>query len=331
VRQILRSRLAILSLSLACLIAIIGGGVLSSVTGAAQVNPTGYLVTLNTGSCPTPDSTAAYEVGTTLPWGLEEAANTTTTASDVLAVNQVVNQPLDNFVLEGQPFTVVVSSPDGGADVVACGDITNTIQNGQLAVKLAPVGDSGVAGVALLDRDEQGFLGLGGEEVHVTAYVITGLGAAAPATAEATAPAADVAATTEPAATEPAATSDDAGDASPAGGAAITIDAEDLYFKPNLITLPANTPVTVTFTNKGQAVHNFSVTDHNNAGLENLNIDVTVNPGETKTFTINAPAGDYYFFCNQPGHEQAGMRGYLNIEDGAAISGTEATVTPKPQ
>jgi uncharacterized cupredoxin-like copper-binding protein len=109
----------------------------------------------------------------------------------------------------------------------------------------------------------------------------------------------------------------------------VTINAEDIYFTPNLITLPADTPVTVTFTNKGEAVHNFSVTDHNNAGLENLNIDVTLNPGETTTFTVNAPAGNYYFFCDQPGHEQVGMRGYLNVEDGAEISTSEATVTPR--
>jgi hypothetical protein len=134
VRQILRSRLAVLMLSLACLISISGAGVLSSAVGAAQAaDPTGYLVTLNTGSCPAPDATAAYEVGTTLPWGLAEAADNSITGSGVLSVNQVVDQPLENFILEGQPFTVVVSGPDGG-DVVACGDITNSVQNGQLAV-----------------------------------------------------------------------------------------------------------------------------------------------------------------------------------------------------
>lgn len=311
----LRSRF--LLLSFACLIGLAGFGLERSATGEAQtVDPTGYPVTINSGSCPTPDMTAAYEVGTTLPWGLAENANGTVTEGDVLTVNQVINQPLDNLILVGQPFTVVVASPDDAGAIVACGDVVNEVANGQVAIKLAPVGDSGVAGVALLDKDEQGFLGLGGEEVHVTAYVITGLGAAPAATAEAT---------TEPAAPTEASTAP----GTAAAGATVTIDAADIYYTPNLITLPADTPVTVTFTNKGEAVHNFSVTDHNNAGLENLNIDVTLNPGETTKFTINAPAGDYYFFCNQPGHEQAGMRGYLNVADGAEISTSEATVTPR--
>ncbi|MBA2521382.1 MAG: cupredoxin domain-containing protein [Chloroflexia bacterium] len=306
----LRSRLVVLSL--ACLIAL-AGGLLRDTSGAAQsVNPTGYPVTINSGECPAPDPTAAYEVGTTLPWGLTETADNQIIAGAVLTARQVVNEPLDDFIQVGQPFTVVVASPDDASTVVACGDIVNEIVDGQLAVKLAPVGDAGVAGVALLDRDEQGFLGLGGEEVQVIAYVLTDLGSApAAATTDA--------ATTE--ATADATTSD--------GSAAVTIDAEDIYFRPNVITLPADTPVTVTFTNQGQIVHNFSVTDRNNPGLENLNIVVTLNPGETRTFTINAPAGDYYFFCDQPGHEAAGMRGYLQIADGAEISTEEATVTPR--
>ena len=320
----LRSR--VLLLSLACLIGLAGAGLGRAAIGGAQtVDPTGYPVTINSGTCPAPDMTAAYEVGTTLPWGLAENADSTVTEGDVLTVNQVINQPLDNLILVGQPFSVVVASPDDAGTAVACGDIVNEVVDGRIAIKLAPISESGVAGVAVFDRDEQGFLGLGGEEVHVTVYVITGLvGAAAPATTEATAAATEAAAETA-APTAPAATTAEG----TAAGPTVTIDAEDIYFKPNLITLPADTPVTVVFTNKGQAVHNFSLNDHNNSGLENLNIDVTVNPGETKTFTINAPAGDYYFYCDQPGHEQAGMRGYLNLADGAEISTSEATVTPR--
>ncbi len=314
VKWLLRSRLVVLGL--ACLIALAGGGLLRLTSGVAQsVNPTGYPVTINSGACPAPDPTAAYEVGTTLPWGLTETADNQIIAGAVLTARQVVNEPLDDLIQVGQPFTVVVASPDDATTIVACGDIVNQVVDGQLAVKLAPVGDAGVAGVALLDRDEQGFLGLGGEEVQVIAYVLTDLGSAPVAATTETAAAATTPATTEA--------------TTAAGEAAVTIDAEDIYFRPNVITLPADTPVTVTFTNQGQIVHNFSVTDHNNPGLENLNIVVTLNPGETRTFTINAPAGDYYFFCDQPGHEAAGMRGYLQIADGAEISTAEATVTPR--
>jgi uncharacterized cupredoxin-like copper-binding protein len=102
----------------------------------------------------------------------------------------------------------------------------------------------------------------------------------------------------------------------------------DIYFNPNVITIPADTPITFTITNDGAAAHNFSITDHNNPNVTNLNISEDLNPGETKTVTINAPAGTYYFYCDVPGHEAAGMFGYLEVKAGATISTAEETVTP---
>jgi uncharacterized cupredoxin-like copper-binding protein len=122
---------------------------------------------------------------------------------------------------------------------------------------------------------------------------------------------------------------DSAATGSPAAGLCLEVELDDLYFEPNLITIPADTAVTLILHNEGEALHNFSVTEHGNEGLENLGIDVDVAPGETKSVTIDAPAGEFYFFCDQPGHEQAGMRGYLIVEAGAEISGEEATVTPR--
>ena len=81
--------------------------------------------------------------------------------------------------------------------------------------------------------------------------------------------------------------------------------------------------------NHGATTHNFSITDHKNPGLKNLNISVTTEPGQTSETTINAPEGIYYFFCNQPGHEAAGMIGYLTVKKDASISSSAATVTPR--
>jgi uncharacterized cupredoxin-like copper-binding protein len=122
-----------------------------------------------------------------------------------------------------------------------------------------------------------------------------------------------------------------AGAATPTAGAELCVHVEldDIYFEPNLITIPADEAVTFVLTNEGEILHNFSITEHGNDGLENLNIVENVEPGQTKSITITAPEGDYYFFCDQPGHEQAGMRGYLNLQDGAEISTSEATVTPR--
>jgi uncharacterized cupredoxin-like copper-binding protein len=81
--------------------------------------------------------------------------------------------------------------------------------------------------------------------------------------------------------------------------------------------------------NHGAILHNFSVTDHENSGLTNLAISVDIQPGESQATTVNAPEGSYYFFCNQPGHEQAGMRGYLDLKKDGSLTIRQATVTPR--
>ncbi|MCA9878933.1 MAG: cupredoxin domain-containing protein [Thermomicrobiales bacterium] len=99
----------------------------------------------------------------------------------------------------------------------------------------------------------------------------------------------------------------------------VVIGEYDMYFNPNLITIPADTPVRIVLINHGSAEHNFQISDHENSGLKNLNVNVTTDPGKTGEVTINAPAGTYYFFCDQPGHEAAGMRGYLTVTKDAKI------------
>ena len=109
----------------------------------------------------------------------------------------------------------------------------------------------------------------------------------------------------------------------------VEIGEYDIYFNPNLITIPADTPVSFVLVNHGATTHDFTITDHKNPGLTNLNISVTTQAGQTSQTTINAPAGTYYFYCAQPGHEQAGMYGYLTVQQGAKITTSDATVTPR--
>src|SRR5215213_1733654 len=116
---------------------------------------------------------------------------------------------------------------------------------------------------------------------------------------------------------------------SPTPNLCVEIGEYDIFFKPNLVTIPADTAVRVVLVNHGAALHNFSITDHKNPGLKNLNISVDTDPGKTSETTINAPEGTYYFYCDQPGHEQAGMFGYLEVKKDASISTSEATVTPR--
>jgi nitrite reductase (NO-forming) len=117
--------------------------------------------------------------------------------------------------------------------------------------------------------------------------------------------------------------------ATPTTDLCVEIGEYDIYFEPNLITIPADTPVRVVLNNHGTTMHNFSVTDHENSGLKNLDISIDTDPGKTTETTINAPEGTYYFFCSVPGHEQAGMRGYIEVKKDAPIATSSATVTPR--
>jgi uncharacterized cupredoxin-like copper-binding protein len=109
----------------------------------------------------------------------------------------------------------------------------------------------------------------------------------------------------------------------------VEIGQYDIYFKPNLVTIPADTPVRVVLVNHGAATHDFTITDHKNPGLQNLNIHIVLEAGKTAETTINAPEGTYYFYCTQPGHEQAGMFGYLDVKKDAKVTTSAATVTPR--
>jgi uncharacterized cupredoxin-like copper-binding protein len=93
-----------------------------------------------------------------------------------------------------------------------------------------------------------------------------------------------------------------------AAGAAqpVQIVAHDIYFDPKELTIPANTDVTVKLPNEGVTAHNFSI--------DTLKISVDLPPGETKEVVINAPAGTYEYYCNVPGHKQAGMVGTLSVK-----------------
>ena len=80
----------------------------------------------------------------------------------------------------------------------------------------------------------------------------------------------------------------------------------DIYFEPKEVAIPANTDVTFNLPNDGAAPHNFSI--------DELGISVDQAPGTTEQVVINAPAGTYEYYCNVPGHREAGMVGTLVVE-----------------
>ncbi len=106
--------------------------------------------------------------------------------------------------------------------------------------------------------------------------------------------------------------------AAPAGAEqSVTVTMHDIYFDPAEFTIPANTPVKVSLPNEGAAPHDFSI--------DALGISVAVNPGETGEVTINAPAGEYEYYCNIPGHKEAGMVGKLIVKEGGGAAPAAAS------
>ncbi len=70
----------------------------------------------------------------------------------------------------------------------------------------------------------------------------------------------------------------------------VTVVSKDIFFEPTEVTIAADTDVTFVLPNEGAAPHNFSI--------DELDISVDLAPGETGEVVINAPAGEYEFYCN---------------------------------
>lgn len=88
-----------------------------------------------------------------------------------------------------------------------------------------------------------------------------------------------------------------------AGVDAIQLAMDDEVFKPDVLQVPADTPVTLEITNEGSENHNFTI--------EDLNVSTgPMEPGATVTVTFTAPAGNTEFICTWHGP----MVGHLEAE-----------------
>lgn len=93
------------------------------------------------------------------------------------------------------------------------------------------------------------------------------------------------------------------------GGApgSVSVQAQDdLSFEPEQLEVAAG-EVTVEMTCGEGVEHTFVVEE---AGDEQV---AACDPGETDSGTIQLDAGDYTFYCDVPGHREAGMEGTLTV------------------
>ena len=90
----------------------------------------------------------------------------------------------------------------------------------------------------------------------------------------------------------------------------VMITLRDNAFDPSVFTIEGGEGQRVTFTlvNRGAVVHDLSIPD---LGLQSSEIA----PGQTTSVDFDSSTeGTYRFVCTVPGHEQAGMAGYMTIK-----------------
>ena len=89
--------------------------------------------------------------------------------------------------------------------------------------------------------------------------------------------------------------------------AELTVEAGDLWFGPDELTITSQGTTTITLIDVGAAVHNLSV--------DELSVLVVAAPGRSSQVSIVDPKpGTYEFYCSVSGHRAAGMFGTLIVE-----------------
>ena len=86
-----------------------------------------------------------------------------------------------------------------------------------------------------------------------------------------------------------------------------------MAFEPSTLTARAGQPIQLALDNSsGKLQHDFDIDATDGVAQP---VKVTAQPGQTATvtFTISKP-GTYTFYCSQPGHESAGMKGTLTVQ-----------------
>lgn len=111
----------------------------------------------------------------------------------------------------------------------------------------------------------------------------------------------------------------------------ITVDMNEFLFAPASITIPANQPVVLTFTNSGALEHDFVIEkievtnvemesassgQQHHMGGDASEYDLHISTGASSTSKLSFIAtepGTYKIFCSIQGHEVAGMIGELIV------------------
>ena len=87
----------------------------------------------------------------------------------------------------------------------------------------------------------------------------------------------------------------------------VTIELTDRGFIPSRFENAVNSDIEITLVNTGTRPHGFTI--------DELDVDVMVQPGETTTFTLESPPRlkQYIYYSNTPEDKALGMQGIMTI------------------
>lgn len=90
-------------------------------------------------------------------------------------------------------------------------------------------------------------------------------------------------------------------------GREITMASGDNWFDPNELEVSVGETITIVVSNDGVLTHNISI--------DEFGVRKDYRPGETARVTFTPDrAGEYVFYCDEPGHKEAGMVGVLKVK-----------------
>ncbi|MGE3798125.1 MAG: hypothetical protein AB7G88_09800 [Thermomicrobiales bacterium] len=178
---------SLLRLSVALTLALLGGLAFAGIQNqvAAQdatpesgaMSAAGYPIAMHLGTCDDLTAEPEKDLGEARLPGIgdnEDDAEIrgSTGAVGVLVANETVDLSFDNVLDENQYAIAVHQSSEEFGTIVACGEIGGRVADGQLIFGLRSVNESGVSGIAIIDEDSSGILGLGDDELSVKVYLL---------------------------------------------------------------------------------------------------------------------------------------------------------------
>lgn len=157
---------------------ILASGLFAGAGAAQEATPSspteGYPVAIHEGTCDDLTAQPNYEIDNAVTHGSNnedaEPIGSDEALPVVMGTSSTIDSSLNDLADQGNAVAVHASADDYDT-IVACGNIAGMKDDGKLVVALNSVDDATVVGVAILDEDNAGALGLGDDQVSATIYL----------------------------------------------------------------------------------------------------------------------------------------------------------------